>query len=98
MSFDLCPTLFWKTTLRVQEVILNGRREAEFQKQNLSYYNAWHSGLFSQNYEKKKFPDYDKGKPKKKEIKKSIKDWRVIKQMFETFNAAMGGFDNRKSK
>jgi hypothetical protein len=33
---------------------------------DLAYYTAYHSGLFSQNYDRGKFPDYQKHAPSKK--------------------------------
>lgn len=77
--------------------MLEGAANERFHQQELAYYNAYISGMLSQDYAKGKFPKYDKHAPKKRRKPSGVRrSWKALKMIVETWNATAGGFDNRK--
>lgn len=78
--------------------MLTGASNARKAELELAYYTAYHSGIFSQQYEKGRFPKYEKHAPNRIAKRKPSgvrRDWRELKALIETWNATAGGFDNR---
>jgi len=71
-----------------------------FRAQEIAYYNAYHAGIFSQNYKSGKFPKYQTNAPKRTGEKSSKKSqtWQQQKAMAIALNAAFGGLTKTTDK
>ncbi|HAF38066.1 MAG TPA: hypothetical protein DCG72_03695 [Gammaproteobacteria bacterium] len=79
--------------MRQISIILKGESDRRFYDQQLAYYTAYHSGVFSQEYAKGKFPKFERGAPKRpgKGGSGRAQTWQQQKMMAMALNAAMGG-------
>lgn len=80
-------------TLRQVDLVFAGDRQRIEQEQALLYYQAYMSGLFSQQYAKGKFPKYGDFAPWKKPPKRSeIPDYdKKLERMMKIFTQSVGG-------
>lgn len=67
-----------------------GESERRAHALDLAYYNAWHSGLFSQPPRRGKFPDYERYSPRRKR-RAQPQTADEMKAFARMFTAAMGG-------
>jgi hypothetical protein len=86
------PEQFWRLTLRDVHLFVEADGARQRYQLDLAYYNAWHSGLFSQSYEKGKFPPFHKNRPsEQKKQRAEAQSWQQQKQFAMTLNAIFGG-------
>jgi hypothetical protein len=79
-------------TLREASVVMSGQQKKADSDYNLAYYQAFMSGLFSQQYSKGKFPKYGTHSPWKKHSKKlKRQSWQEQQAIVKAMNAAFGG-------
>lgn len=82
--------LFWRLTLSEVYLILGGVERARHRENEIAYFVAYYSGVFSQTYDKGKFPKYDTHRPRR-EKKSTGSDWRQIKAAVMAWNSLAGG-------
>lgn len=89
------PDQFWRLTLREIITIVDGDRQRIENDQALAYYQAYMSGLFSQMYDKGKFPKYSEHAPWQKQPKRSAQKTdqydKNLERMMMMFTKVAGG-------
>lgn len=79
--------------MREVELVLEGENNRRFRDQELAYYGAWYSGVFSQPYAKGKFPRFEKAAPKRGKggARTGRQSWQQQKSLALALTALMGG-------
>lgn len=72
-------------------LVFSGEADRRFRETEMAYFTAWHSGLFSQQYERGKFPKYEKNAPTRKRKSGPAQTWQQQKMIAKALNAAFGG-------
>lgn len=71
---------------------MDGHAEAWQRDMELAYYNAWHSGMFSQPFKPRQFPEYHKYAPtKRKRGTGAVMTPKQMKAQAMAIVAALGG-------